>query len=189
MAKVTITIWDENDGPRIRFDYSDENARTYANEMARAMQAEIEREANWEGGKVGGRESWRGIMLAVEVAERKIREGLVALTVRPKGDEMVTKCKRCGKPCLPGKSKNPEARPFRRAEKGFCEDCAVTRFLMSVEPLRMGLLRNGIEVLKNPNIQKQFATMLKVGGSELPFERINWDTVIAQWDMPFPKRA
>jgi len=98
-------------------------------------------------------------------------------------------CVRCGKPCQPGENKNPAARPFRKAKKGLCGDCAVTRFLLcdELEPLRIGLLRNGIEVLKNPAIQKQFASILKVGESELPFNEINWDTVISQWDLPWPK--
>lgn len=98
-------------------------------------------------------------------------------------------CVRCNQPCQPGETINPEARPFRLAEKGLCENCVVTQFLLSddVEPLRAGLLRNGIQVLKNPAIQEQFAKILKVGGSELPVERINWDIVIETWDLPFPK--
>ena len=101
-----------------------------------------------------------------------------------------TSCVRCGRHCKPGENVNPEARPFRRAQKGLCENCAVTHFLLcdDLEALREGLLRNGIEVLKVPAIQNQFAEILKVGGSELPAENINWDTVIAQWDLPWPKK-
>ena len=56
-----------------------------------------------------------------------------------------------------------------------------------MEPVRMGVLRNGVEVLKNPTIQKQFAEILQAGGSELLAENIDWETVINQWDLPFPK--
>ena len=100
-----------------------------------------------------------------------------------------TACVRCGKPCTPGVSINPEARPFRRAQKGLCENCVVTSFLLcdDMEVLRNGLLRNGIEVLRNPTIQNQFAKILEVGGSELLFNEINWDTVINQWELPFPR--
>jgi len=100
-----------------------------------------------------------------------------------------TSCVRCGRPCKPGETKNPEARPFRKAKKGLCENCAVTQFLLcdDLETLRDGLLKNGIEVLQNPNIQEQFAKILEVGGSELSADSIEWDTVINQWDMPFPK--
>lgn len=104
-------------------------------------------------------------------------------------EQAVTSCVRCGRPCKPGESTNPEARPFRRAQKGLCENCAVTQFLLcdDLEAMRMGLLRNGIEVLKTPNIQEQFGKMLEVGQSELAVEQIDWDTVIAQWDLPWPK--
>lgn len=98
-------------------------------------------------------------------------------------------CVRCGRPCNPGESRNQEARPFRRAKKGLCENCVVTQFLLcdDLEALRGGLLRNGIEVLRNPIIQNQFTKILEVGGSELPADRINWDTVIDQWTLPFPR--
>ena len=98
-------------------------------------------------------------------------------------------CVRCGKHCVPGENKNPTARPFRKAQKGLCENCAVTQFLLcdDLEALRIGLLKNGIRTLKNPAIQNQFAKILEVGRSELQADTINWDTVIDQWDLPFPK--
>ena len=104
--------------------------------------------------------------------------------------EIAIPCVRCGKLCRPAESSNPGARPFRKAKKGLCANCAVTQFLLcdDLEALHMGLLRNGIEVLKNPNIQNQFTQILKVGESELLAENIDWDTVIQQWDLPFPKR-
>jgi len=87
-------------------------------------------------------------------------------------------CARCGKSCTQGTPKNRKARPFRRAKKGLCENCVVTQFLLcdDLEALRGGLLTNGIEVLKAPAIQTQFAKILDAGGSEL-----------SQWDLPFPK--
>ena len=98
-------------------------------------------------------------------------------------------CVRCGQSCQPGENKDPKARPFKLAEKGLCENCVVTQFMLcdDLEPLRLGLLRNGIEILKIPAIQKQFAEILKVGHSELSMERIDWDVVINQWGLPFPK--
>ena len=98
-------------------------------------------------------------------------------------------CVRCGVPCQPDKPGNPKARPFRRAEKGLCADCAVTHFFMSpeMEPARRGILANGIEVLRSSNIQQQFASIMETGESELQSEEINWEKVIKQWDMPFPR--
>ena len=102
---------------------------------------------------------------------------------------MQPSCVRCNRPCQPGESQNPEARPFKRARKGLCPDCAITQFLLcdDLEALRIGLLRNGIQVLKNPAIQRQFSDILKVGKSDLQADEINWDTVIINWDLPWPK--
>ena len=102
---------------------------------------------------------------------------------------MSLNCLRCGRQCQPGKSNNSEARPFRRAKKGLCPDCAVTHFLLcpELEVLRIGILREGIRTLKNPTIQAQFAEILKIGKSEMSIDEINWDRVIDQWELPFPK--
>jgi len=100
------------------------------------------------------------------------------------------KCVRCGRICQSGETNNPDARPFRRARSGLCPDCAVTNFLLcpELEALRIGLLREGIKTLKNPNIQAQFAEILRVGGSEMNPDEIDWDNVIAQWNLPWPKK-
>jgi hypothetical protein len=96
-------------------------------------------------------------------------------------------CVRCGAPCTPGENKNPKAQPFRKAQTGLCANCAVTQFLLSIETLKDGLLKNGLGLLKKPEVQRQFAALLEVGHSELPINEINWNTVIDQWGLPFPK--
>ena len=100
---------------------------------------------------------------------------------------ITTSCLRCGQSCGPGENENPEARPFRRSEKGLCADCVVTQFLIGLEPLRKGLMENELEVLRDPVIQKQFAEILRVGRSELSADDIDWETVINQWELPFPR--
>jgi len=104
--------------------------------------------------------------------------------------EIKTQCPRCGRLCLSGKSDNPEARPFRRAEEGLCGDCAVTHFLMcpEMEPMKNNLLNAGLDALKNLNIQEVFESMLLAGKSELTMEEINWENVINNWDLPFPRK-
>ena len=98
-------------------------------------------------------------------------------------------CVSCGILCQPGKRGDPKARPFKGASKGLCADCAVTQLFLSAdfEALRIGILKNGIEVLKEPPIQRQFAKILRTGQSDLQSEEINWDRIIAQWDLPFPR--
>ena len=97
-------------------------------------------------------------------------------------------CVRCGLRCQPGKRGDPKARPFQGAEKGLCADCAVTHLFLSpdFEMIRLGLLKHGLEVLRIPAIQNQFAEALIVGKSDLQIEDISWDRVIKQWNLPFP---
>jgi len=96
-------------------------------------------------------------------------------------------CLRCEKVCRPAKSKNPDAKPFRKALKGFCSNCVVTHFLLSIEPLRDGIEKNGTGILHNPMVQKQFEAVLNAGESELPIEEINWNCVVDSWDLKWPK--
>ena len=96
-------------------------------------------------------------------------------------------CLRCGKLCRPAKSENPDARPFRKALRGLCPDCVTTNFLLSVEPIKDAIVKNGLGILQNPIMQKQFALVLEAGGSELQIEEINWNRVIENWEMSWPK--
>jgi len=57
-----------------------------------------------------------------------------------------------------------------------------------LEALRIGLLREGIQTLRHPTIQAQFAEILRVGGSEMNPDEIDWDNVIGQWNLPWPKK-
>jgi len=98
-----------------------------------------------------------------------------------------TTCIRCGKPCRPGESANPKGQPFRRARKGLCANCITTHFLLIIEPIRLGLEKNGLDILKDTRFQTQFDGLLEAGGSDLKIEEIDWGTVIDQWDLPWPK--
>src|ERR1035438_1859748 len=104
---------------------------------------------------------------------------------------MTVKCRRCGVACAaqqPGKS---NARPFRKAVRGFCAACVVCRFFQGDENTGVGHALPpdfDPEGLRLPHIQEQFARVLAVGGSELTMDQINWDEVIAKWNLPIATR-
>jgi len=93
-------------------------------------------------------------------------------------------CERCQRDGLqPGVGK-PEARLLRRAATGYCADCAITAFLREMPPLNELLEVRGAEVLRDPIIQRSAARILASGQADAPPGEIDWERVIANWDLP-----
>ncbi len=101
-------------------------------------------------------------------------------------DSLRTACKRCGRACLGERSSRPGARPFRKAVRGLCADCAVTRFFKDTDEGLGFALPEGFDPsgLLLPHIQRQFLQIMSIGGSELAVQDIDWDRVIEQWELP-----
>lgn len=100
---------------------------------------------------------------------------------------MTTACKRCGRQCKGASTQAPNARPFKRAMKGHCANCAVTKFFRDDDENGLGFaLPAGFDPqgLRLPHIQAQFLRVLQVGGSEMGPEEIDWSVVIANWELP-----
>jgi hypothetical protein len=100
--------------------------------------------------------------------------------------EKATSCLRCGKLCQSRGPGNADARLLRRAESGYCPDCAATEFLLGVDTLREMLDLRGPAVLRKSHYQAQFARILASGHSDAAPGEIDWERVIANWDLPFP---
>jgi hypothetical protein len=105
----------------------------------------------------------------------------------------IVECVRCHAPCRVASARNVHGRPFQYGNgdgKGFCANCAVTEFLISPEIDISYLLPEGTDIrkaLRAPHIQELFGQMLKVGMADLKDAEINWNAVIENWDLPFPK--
>ena len=98
-------------------------------------------------------------------------------------------CMRCHVRCRTGQG-DPRARLLRIAEGpiGYCLNCAVTEWFLSVEPLCDIIKRDGIEGLKLPHVQQQFAAVMRAGFAQATPDQIDWLEVVANWDLPFPKK-
>lgn len=100
-------------------------------------------------------------------------------------------CPRCGRRCRVATDGNQQARPLRKdlTGKGMCANCVVTEIL-SDEPFT-GLLPEGVKMtdaLQLDHIQEQFGRICVVGGAAEAIEEIDWLEVIANWDLPLPKK-
>jgi hypothetical protein len=109
----------------------------------------------------------------------------------PESETRLCRCERCGVPCRVAAHSNPDARPLRHSTKpeGFCVNCGVTAFFQHTEPLpELIATSGGPECLRLDHIREQFEQILRVGMADAKADEIDWEKVIADWSLPFPKR-
>ena len=109
-------------------------------------------------------------------------------------------CLRCGRACRPGIA-DPKARAIVHAREGFCPNCMITKFLLSIEsirdliegtPARGGLVkaRDGLgpEILFCPDgaaVRQQIAVVLQA--TQMRANEIDYIEVVGNWGLPWPK--
>ena len=103
-------------------------------------------------------------------------------------NESQCNCQRCGVKCRVDPVANSKARMVKRSKvpKGLCINCAVHDTLRNLYPANMLLASSGPRGLAFPHIQEQFAGILKSALSDARPDEIDWDTIIENWDLPFP---
>lgn len=103
----------------------------------------------------------------------------------------VTACRRCGLPCRVASERHEDARVLRKSltPDGVCANCAITGFLRDTTPLNVILDRQGPDVLLLPTVQAQIGRILDAGNSDADLSEIDWNAVIAAWDLPVAKGA
>lgn len=94
------------------------------------------------------------------------------------------KCSRCGDPCRVADKTNKEARLLKHAEqpKGHCVACAVVEWFWVVGCRE--LVKDPSDLAHKP-VQEQFARIMATGGADTKPSEINWNKVIANWNLPF----
>jgi hypothetical protein len=71
---------------------------------------------------------------------------------------------------------------------GVCPSCHITAFLQDPHFPFAGLLRARpiAETLRWPALQQQMARIVAAADADIPASQIDWERVIAQWDLPRP---
>jgi len=97
-------------------------------------------------------------------------------------------CPRCGRPCRVNPSAGSKATILKRASKhnGLCLNCAVHDVLRNLYPANLILARSGPWGLSLPPLQREFFEICRAAGTDARFEDIDWQAIIAHWDLPFP---
>src|SRR5262245_33724497 len=96
-------------------------------------------------------------------------------------------CGRCHVPLRVGGPGKADARVHRLAKdaKGLCVNCATHDFLRSTYPVNMLLDQSGPQGLMHPQIQEQFAAIMRTGGSDASPDEISWETIVRNWELPW----
>jgi hypothetical protein len=70
--------------------------------------------------------------------------------------------------------------------KGYCVNCAVTEWMANTYPCNMILEESshGAQILLVPQIQEQFASIMLAANADASPEEIDWQQVVANWDLP-----
>lgn len=102
----------------------------------------------------------------------------------------IVDCGRCKAHCKVDTPKNPKAKMLRRSKepKGLCVNCAVHDWLRNTYPPNILLAQSGPNVLLLPHIQEQFADLMRVGFADAEPDEIDWERIVENWDLPFPKK-
>ena len=96
---------------------------------------------------------------------------------------IATKCQRCGIPAI-RREGSKKARLLRGANEGVCLECGVVDFIQMVTNMSSSGTFTGLpEGLRLPHVQEQFARLMDVGKSDARPEDIDWERVIAVWDV------
>lgn len=102
-------------------------------------------------------------------------------------------CVRCGRLCQLAE-RSGTGQPIRKSDVGgCCVDCAITCFART-SPL--GEVLGGgssapnftlAEALRLPHVKLQFAAVFKAGGCVEAGQEVDWERVIANWDLEIPE--
>lgn len=98
-------------------------------------------------------------------------------------------CDRCGRKAV-GERGSPDAKIFRRAERGHCAECHVVTIIQTLSNMHgAGTLPTGErlrESLRLPHVQQQFYALMRAGSADAVPSEIDWDRVIEVWDIAPP---
>lgn len=99
-------------------------------------------------------------------------------------------CERCGRLCRTAPTRNDNARLLRYAaadaKNGLCANCGMTLFIRHGDGLGL-IFRDEPDpgIFAARHVQESLERLMFVGNADARPEEIDWQTVIAQWDLPF----
>ena len=104
--------------------------------------------------------------------------------------ETECRCQRCSAKCRVNPIAGSQATMLKRGQspKGLCINCAAHDWLRNTYPANLLLARSGPKSLAFPCIQEQFAGLMTMAHSDARPDEIDWERIVANWDLPFPSK-
>ena len=105
------------------------------------------------------------------------------------GEIRYTRCVRCNLSMrIRVRVGNPDAVLMRYSETGvgLCASCAAALFLHSHKHIKKTIDEKPTLLVWKP-MQEKFASMMQAGNADAKPEEINWQHVMENWSLPFPK--
>lgn len=101
-----------------------------------------------------------------------------------------TTCPRCGVPCQIDPVPGSKAKILKRSAipGGLCASCAVRDHLRQLYPANLELERARGKGLLHPHIQTMYLDLLRMAGTDVTPDEIDWGAIVANWDLPFPTK-
>ena len=103
---------------------------------------------------------------------------------------LTTNCLRCGTRCRRG-APDPQARAIvQAADQGFCPNCMITFFFLTIEPVRDTIAARGPEIFLDAKWRENALRPVLRGllaHTQLPDDSIHWIEVVGNWGLPWPK--
>jgi len=96
-------------------------------------------------------------------------------------------CQRCELPVRIEPKPGSKARLLKRAKtgNGLCVHCAVHDWLRNTYPVNLLLAESGPKALLVPDLQEQFAGLMRQGNADAVPDEINWARIVEFWNLPF----
>ena len=74
-----------------------------------------------------------------------------------------------------------------KTSDGYCVDCAVHDWLRNTYPINIQLAESGPSPLVHAHVRRQVEEIMRVGNADASPDEIDWDRIIANWELPFPR--
>ena len=98
-------------------------------------------------------------------------------------------CPRCDILIRADATPGSSAKMLKRSKNtdGLCVNCALHDWLRNTYPVNLHFAEHGPSALEHTHVRKQIEQIMRVGKADASPDEINWDRIVENWKLPFPR--